>query len=207
MSPPTAPALLSPPPLRLALPRAGQVYGMQDMMAEIAARGPITCTIGCPEVNPFTAVCAHALAHTRRRAFACTHVDTHAPGDTHTYTHMWTHVGTRARACPRSHSRATPEGSSMTPRDTSHRTTTSRYGRDDRIPRPRPRVGTNRHAAAPRYAHLPFVLLQRMLPVVCPSPRRLGGGLGDDCSRRAVLAHSQLLGRLLGRAGLVSPGR
>ena len=27
----------------------GQVFGAPNMMAEIAARGPITCTIACPE--------------------------------------------------------------------------------------------------------------------------------------------------------------
>ena len=27
----------------------GQVFGARNMMAEIAARGPITCTIACPE--------------------------------------------------------------------------------------------------------------------------------------------------------------
>ena len=27
----------------------GQVFGASNMMAEIAARGPITCTIACPE--------------------------------------------------------------------------------------------------------------------------------------------------------------
>ena len=27
----------------------GQVYGATNMQAEIATRGPITCTIGCPQ--------------------------------------------------------------------------------------------------------------------------------------------------------------
>ena len=27
----------------------GQVFGASNMMAEIVARGPIACTIGCPE--------------------------------------------------------------------------------------------------------------------------------------------------------------
>jgi cathepsin X len=49
----------------------GQVFGEHQMMAEIVSRGPITCTIGCPETleNYTSGECGRTAFHRRGRAF------------------------------------------------------------------------------------------------------------------------------------------